>query len=63
MTNIELATLFRKAADHLAGSPLRELPIDNVKLFLLSALNDLDRAVDYGRPGLGLDDLLRKRDM
>ncbi len=63
MTNLELATLFRKAADHLAGSPLRELPIDNVKLFLLSALNDLDRAADYGKPGLGLDDLLRKRDM
>ncbi len=60
MTNLELATLFRKAADHLAGSPLRELPIDNVKLFLLSALNDLDRAADYGKPGAGIDELLGK---
>ena len=59
MTNIELATLFRKAADHLDSLPLEQLALDNVKFYLLSALNDVDRTRDYGKPGAGLDELLK----
>ncbi len=62
MTNLELAGLFRKAAVHLERLPLRELALDNVKFFLLAALNDVDRARDYGRPGAGIDELLGKKD-
>ena len=62
MTNIELAGLFRKAAVHLERMTLEELALDNVKFFLLAALNDLDRVRDYGKPGAGLDELLGKGD-
>jgi len=58
MTNIELATLFLRAANYLAASPLRELPLSNVKLFLLNALNDVDQELNYGKPGAGLDEIL-----
>lgn len=59
--NRVLAQKFRQAADHLEKRN-RVLQVLDVKLFLLSALNDLDRELDYGSPGKGLDDLLRSRD-
>lgn len=54
--NIELAGKFREAANHL--DKCTPLGLLDVKLFLLSALNDTDRALDYGNPGAGINQLL-----
>ena len=53
-----LASTFRQAARHLEkATPLSLL---DVKFYLLSALNDIDRALDYGKPGDGLNEMLGK---
>ena len=59
MSNHDLAAAFRRAADHLEKlhAPLSN---DNVKFWLLAALNDLDRSAAYGNPGRGIDELLGK---
>jgi hypothetical protein len=56
----ELARKFRAAADALEkpGRNERFTQMD-VKFFLLAALNDCDRALDYGNPGAGIDRLLQ----
>jgi hypothetical protein len=55
----ELARKFREAATALEADRQERFALLDVKFFLLAALNDADRALDYGKPGAGLDYLLR----
>lgn len=59
MTSAELARQFRLAADSIerrnSASSVRD-----AKYWLLAALNDCDRTLDYGNPGAGIDKMLGK---
>jgi hypothetical protein len=59
MTKRELAKQFRLAADSIERRN-SEIAVQDAKDWLLAALNDCDRTLDYGRPGAGLDRLLGK---
>jgi hypothetical protein len=54
----DLALKFEQAAKSLRADRQERFGLLDVKFFLLAALNDVDRSLDYGRPGLGLDQLL-----
>jgi hypothetical protein len=55
----ELARKFREAATALEADRMERFSLLDVKFFLLAALNDTDRALDYGNPAAGLDRLLQ----
>lgn len=54
----DLIRKFRECADALEKDRNERFAIMDVKFFLLAALNDVDMALEYGRPGKGIDDLL-----
>lgn len=57
----EIVRKFRECADALEKDRIERFALADVKFFLLAALNDVDRALDYGRTGKGIDDLLEER--
>jgi hypothetical protein len=54
----DLARTFEEAAASLRADRLERFALLDVKFFLLAALNDTDRALNFGRPGAGIDQLL-----
>jgi hypothetical protein len=54
----DLALKFEQAAKSLRADRQERFGLLDVKFFLLAALNDTDRALDYGHPGAGIDQLL-----
>jgi hypothetical protein len=57
----DLALKFEQAAKSLRADRQERFGLLDVKFFLLAALNDTDRALDYGHPGAGIDQLLGER--
>lgn len=55
---LDLIDKFREVANALAQDRDERFALLDVKFFLLAALNDVDRALAYGNPGAGIDDLL-----
>lgn len=55
---IRLAAKLRRAADELERQGVNFVRHWDARGICVAALNDIDRAIDYGRPGLGIDDLL-----
>jgi len=53
-----LASKLRFAADCLEREGVNDVRLWTSREVCLAALNDIDRALDYGRPGKGIDDLL-----
>lgn len=58
---LDLIRKFRECADALERDRAEKFSLWDVKFFLLAALNDADRALDYGHPGRGIDDLLSNK--
>lgn len=57
-----IAHQLRRAAAHVEAKGLDPIRLDDAKAILLAALNEIDTARDYGRPGAAIDDLLGKLD-
>ncbi len=57
---LTIAANLRRAAAYLERDGVHDLRIDEVKNVLIGALNDIDRARDYGNPGAGIDQMLGK---
>ena len=63
MERIGLATKLRFAADCLEREGVNSVRMWTARDVCIAALNDIDRAFDYGRPGKGIDDLLGGRNV
>ncbi len=50
------------ACRRLRAGPLSKMEWEMVKTGLLSSLNTVDRALDYGSPGAGIDSLFGSKD-
>jgi len=50
------------ACRRLRSGPLSKMEWEMVKTGLLSSLNTVDRALDYGNPGASIDAMLGKED-
>lgn len=55
-----LARALRRGAEHIEQNPI--LGVQDAKDTLLAALNDLDRELNYGNAGRGIDELLGKKE-
>lgn len=54
----KLATSLRFAAECLEREGVNAVRHWTARDVCIAALNDIDRAFDYGRPGAGIDELL-----
>jgi hypothetical protein len=58
LERIGLATKLRRAVAELEREGVNEVRLWSARGIALAALNDIDRELDYGRPGAGIDELL-----
>ncbi len=58
LERIGLATKLRRAAAELEREGINTIRLWDARGICLAALNDIDRELEYGRPGAGIDELL-----